>query len=243
MKTLFPLLFLILIQVQAYPREKIRISDDLELIRISDNAWIHVSWTTLPEYGRISANGLIYADNGKAFLFDTPWNDSLTCELLTYLKDRMNISVIGVVPNHWHSDCMGGLGYLKSRNTASYANQMTIDIAVSKNLPCPDRGFSDSLQLALGNKSVMCYYFGAAHSADNIVVWLPEEKILFPGCMVKSSGSHDLGFLGDGNLAEYPGTIGKVLKKFPSARIVIPGHGPAGGYELILHTAELLNLK
>ncbi len=87
----------------------------------------------------------------------------------------------------------------------------------------------------------MSYYLGAAHSMDNIVVWIPSEQILFPACMVKSIGSKNLGNTTDGDLTAYPKTLAKLIKKFPSAKIVIPGHGKHGGLELIKHTIELTN--
>jgi metallo-beta-lactamase class B len=135
---------------------------------------------------------------------------------------------------------MGGLGYLQSQKVESYANQKTIEIARQKNLPVPVHGFKDSLQLYLGDKVINCYFLGAAHSLDNIVVWIPSEKILFPGCMVKSLNSGNLGNTVDGDLNAYPGTIDKLIKKFRTAKVVIPGHGQVGGSDLILHTRDLL---
>ena len=152
----------------------------------------------------------------------------------------MSLKISGFIPNHWHADCMGGLGYLQSHNIPSYANQKTIDIARSKNLPVPAHGFKDSIRLSLDEKVINCYFLGAAHSLDNVVVWIPSEKILFPGCMVKSLTSTDLGNLTDGDLKAYPGTIDKVIKKFSSANVVIPGHGQSGGLDLLMHTRDLL---
>jgi metallo-beta-lactamase class B len=97
-----------------------------------------------------------------------------------------------------------------------------------------------ALQLKLGDKVIRCYYPGAAHSLDNIVVWIPSEKILFPGCMVKSLNSTDLGNIADGDINAYPVTIEKVIKKFSTAEIVIPGHGQSGGLELLFHTRDLV---
>ena len=157
--------------------------------------------------------------------------------------DSMKLKIAGFIPNHWHVDCMGGLGFIKQQNIETYANQMTIDIARSKNLPVPSHGFKDSLQLQLGNKMIKCYFLGAAHSLDNIVAWIPSEKILFAGCMVKSLNSKDLGNTADGDLIAYPKTIDKLMTKFPTAKIVIPGHGQFGGLDLIIHTKELLNKR
>jgi metallo-beta-lactamase class B len=117
---------------------------------------------------------------------------------------------------------------------------MTIDIAKSKHLPVPVHGFKDSLILHLGDKPINCYYLGAAHSLDNIVVWIPTEQILFAGCMVKSLKTKDLGNIADGDLNEYPKTVDKLIDKFPTAKIVIPGHGQFGGLDLIKHTRNLI---
>jgi metallo-beta-lactamase class B len=220
--------------------ERIKISNDIELIKLSDNAYVHVSYSVLPEFGRFPSNGLIFINGNKAFLFDTPVTDSLTKDLLTWIEDSMKLTIIGFVPNHWHVDCMGGLKYIQDQNIKTYANQKTIDIARSKNLPVPAHGFKDSITLYLDEKAIDCYFLGAAHSLDNVVVWIPSEKILFPGCMVKSLTSSDLGNLTDGDLKAYPETIDKVIKKFSTANVVIPGHGQSGGLNLLLHTRDLL---
>jgi metallo-beta-lactamase class B len=228
-----------LMQSVSFSQEVISVSPDLELIKISDNTYLHVSYYDLPDYGRISANGLIFIVNSRAILFDTPWNDSLTFLLTGFLKDHMGINLTAFVPNHWHEDCMGGLRAIKSQKISSFANQMTIDISKQKGLPVPDHGFRDSMELKLGQESVYCYFLGAAHSMDNIVVWIPSEGILFPGCMCKSIDSESLGNLKDGDINSYRATIEKVLGKFGMARIVVPGHGSPGGKELLVRTKEL----
>jgi metallo-beta-lactamase class B len=243
MKKLIIVIIAVLIQYYGFSQsdfQRIKISDDIELIKLSEHAYVHVSYAEIPPYGRVASNGLVFINGGEAFLFDTPVTDSQTKVLIKWLKDSLKLKIVGFVPNHWHRDCMGGLSYLQSLHIKSYANQKTIDIARSKHLPVPVYGFKDSLQLKLGNKFIKCYYFGAAHTLDNIVVWIPSEKILFPGCMIKSMYAKDLGNIADGDLSAYPKTIDMLIKKFPSVKIVIPGHGAIGGFELIRHTKELL---
>lgn len=223
----------------AWSQDTIKISDDLLLLRISENALIHLSSAVLPGYGRVSANGLIYTDRHKAYLFDTPWNDAQTEMLVTYMEKEMGLKVKGFVPNHWHEDCMGGLGYLKSRKVRSYASNMTCEIAREKGLPVPDEGFSDSLVLNPGRGQVRCYFPGAAHSTDNIVVWIPSERILFPGCICKSIDARNLGNTADGDTYAYHATVEWIIRKFPDAKTVIPGHGSYGGPELLTHTLSL----
>ncbi|MBN1638583.1 MAG: hypothetical protein JW866_06440, partial [Ignavibacteriales bacterium] len=84
------------------------------------------------------------------------------------------------------------------------------------------------------------YYLGAGHTRDNIVIYIPDNKILFSGCMIKSLDSKNLGNITEGDLEEYPKTLDKLLKKFKEAQIVIPGHGNYGGLDLIHHTLKLI---
>lgn len=239
MKKIIFSLALAVIAIHGFSQEPIKISPDLELIKLSENAYVHVSYTESPDFGRYSSNGLVFIRGRKALLFDTPPGDSLTGLLCSYLEKEMKLSITGFVPNHWHEDCMGGLQCIKNRNIPSYACNLTKEIAGSHNLPVPDHGFNDSLTLMLGDDSVYCWFPGAAHSMDNIVVWIPSEKILFAGCMCKSLSSTDLGNISDGDPKEYAATIEKIIRKFTESKIVIPGHGLPGGPELLYHTRSL----
>ncbi len=244
MKKIYVLLLLGLCQFTGFSQaslKKIEISKDLELIELSENAYVHISYFDMPSYGRTAKNGLIFINRKEAFIFDSPWTDSLTEALFSCLRDSMKLKIVGFIPNHWHKDCMGGLRYILNQKIETFANQMTIDIAKSKNLPLLEHGFLDSLILQLGDKTIFCYYPGAAHSMDNIVVWIPSERILFAGCMAKSLASKDLGNTTDGDLHAYSHTIDKVINKFPQAKIVIPGHGQPGNLNLLMHTKRLLN--
>jgi metallo-beta-lactamase class B len=218
----------------------IKVSDDIELIQLSPKAYVHVSVSEIEGFGKVSSNGLILVDNKKAFLFDTPITNEQTETLVAFIANSLHAEVSEFIPTHWHNDCMGGLEYLRKQGVKSYANQMTIDIAKKEGLPLPEQAFSDSLSLKLSNTEFNCYYLGEGHSTDNIVVWIPSEKILFAGCMVQNMQSNRLGNLSDANVAEWPETIRKVIDKFQSAEIVIPGHGQIGGKELLTHTQKLL---
>jgi metallo-beta-lactamase class B len=219
--------------------KQITISNELYLVKLSDNAYVHVSNGEISNFGKVPSNGLVFIDKDKAFLFDTPVNDSITKDLVKYIQDSLKARLVGFAPNHWHIDCMGGLNYLQSIGIDSYANEMTISIAKSKNLPVPAHAFRDSLKLKLNDKDIILKYPGPAHTIDNITVWIPSEKILFAGCMVKTLSSPNLGNIADGDLKEYPITLTRVLEWYPDARIVVPGHGDFGGISLIKHTLEL----
>ncbi|MDU1889674.1 MAG: subclass B1 metallo-beta-lactamase [Dysgonomonas sp.] len=225
---------------QQVSYKRIRVSDDIELIKLSQNAYVHVSVTEIGSFGKVASNGVVLIKEGKAVLLDTPVTNEQTETLVNWIADSLKAEVTKFVPNHWHEDCMGGLEYLQSKDISSYANQMTIDIAKEKGLPQPEQGFNEFFSLSLKGMDIQCYYLGAGHALDNIVVWIPSEKILFAGCMVKDINSNGLGNTVDGDVKEWPDTIQKVLNKFPEAEIVVPGHGEIGGLELVEHTYKLL---
>jgi metallo-beta-lactamase class B len=135
---------------------------------------------------------------------------------------------------------MGALNEVHKRGIKSYSQVKTREIARMKNLPVPGYEFENSLTLSLDDKEIICNYFGAGHTIDNIVVWIPEEKILFGGCMVKSLRSRNLGNTADAVIDEWPNTLKKVLETYPESKIVIPGHGEYGDLSLVHHTLELL---
>lgn len=220
-----------------------KITEDIKVMKLTEKSYLYVASAEIEGWGKVPSNGLILLEGQEAFLFDTPINDVQTQELTDWIGRELNAKVVGFVPNHWHGDCMGGLAYLHSIGVKSYANRMTIDIAREKGLVVPRQGFEDSLCLKLGRTEIFCYYPGGGHSSDNIVVWLPSEKILFGGCLLKDAQTNSLGNLSDAVVEEWPGTVERVLKKFPEAEIVIPGHGNIGGLEIVEHTRDLLLRK
>lgn len=217
----------------------IKINDKLQLLKISDNAYIHISYI----HQTIPCNGLILVDKDKAFLFDTPTTDSITQILLDYIATNLKKKVAGFLTNDWHVDSQGGLGLINKLGIPSYSHEMTKQIAKSKGLPIAINGFVDSLKIKLNDKEIECYYLGAAHTMDNILVWIPSEKILFADCLIKELAAKDLGFTDDGDVNSYPQTLRKISLKFSMATYVIPGHGKYGGFDLIKHTIDLANGK
>ena len=218
----------------------IKISDYLELVKISDNSYIHISYLVNSNGRRVPCNGVVYISGDKTLIIDTPVNDELTLDLINWLKSNLSVSVAGVIATHWHVDCMGGLGQVHKCGIKSYAHELTCEIAESKNLPVPEFNFKDSLVIKSGKKEIICKYFGAGHTIDNIVVWIPEEKVLFGGCMVKSLSTTSPGNIRDADLDAWPGTMEKVISRFNNVPIVVPGHGSYGGPELLSHTLDLI---
>lgn len=208
----------------------------INLKQISSDVYIHESFLETKDFGKVSCNGMVVISNGSALVFDTPANEPASKELIRLVEDSLKAKIIGVVINHFHDDCLGGLKVFHALNIPSYANQRTIDLAKSRGFEVPQNSFDKTLNLKAGNVKVKNYYFGPAHTSDNIVSYIPAEKILFGGCMVKAIGA-DKGNLADASTSQWANTIKKVKVLKPD--VVIPGHGKFGGKELLDYTQKL----
>lgn len=242
MPGLRPFLFAVLLAATtaACTPKRIDIGNDITAERLADGIYLYTAVAEIEGYGPVPSNGILIVRRGEAVLLDTPVNDAQTKTLTDWAAEKLHARITTFVPNHWHSDCMGGLGYLKTLGVKSYAHHLTRSIAQREGKPVPDAGFGDSLRLDLHGTEIRCYYFGGGHSEDNIAVWIPSEKILFAGCMVKEMSAQDTGNLSDAVPEKWPATLDSLLTRFPDARIVVPGHGSPGGTELIRHTKALL---
>ncbi len=220
--------------------DTIRINKDIQLIQLKDSFFLHVTTDYVDGFGMVSSNGLLVIRNNNALMIDTPMDEIKTAAILDYLRDSMHTTVTVFIPGHWHNDCIGGLAELHRRNVFSIANEMTRAECIKRNLVAPKASFSKSLTWSFCGIPLECFYPGAGHSLDNIVVYFPEQKILFGGCLIKSAGSNSIGNIADGDVEAWPKTLKKVQKKYPDAEMIIPGHGSVGSFQVIEHTKVIV---
>jgi len=246
--TLFVLIFIFLFSVAFIPLKSsqqnnsiIKISEDIELIHLKDSVFIVTTWFESDQFGRFASNGLLYVKNAKAVLVDTPNNNEQTAQLYSYLKDSMHVTIQKVIVCHFHSDCLGGLEFINRQGIASIALDLTKNICVEKNLPRPSVTFSDKLEFKFEGSSVICQYFGPGHTVDNIVVYFPDEKILFGGCLVKSLSADNMGNTADAVVDKWAATIKNIQNTYKKVEFVVPGHGEYGNGDLLNHTISLIN--
>jgi len=129
---------------------------------------------------------------------------------------------------------------LQGQGTESIANAMTVEKCTTDSTAIPSTGFTQELTIDFNGEQIDCRFFGAGHSFDNITVWIPSEKILVGGCLVRSSHANSLGNLSDAVVEEWDKTVENVLHEYPNASLVLPGHGDMGGTELLEHTIDLV---
>lgn len=222
----------------AQEHEPIVINDDLQLIPITDNIYLHLSWTEVNGFGRVGSNGILYILDGEALMVDTPMEEQQTKTLVEYVREVMKARITLAIPGHFHDDCLAGLPYLHSTGARSIANKRTKAICKEKGLVIPQRTFNKKRKLNFQGQAVELHYFGPGHAPDNIVVWFPSERLLFGGCMIRSIQYKGLGNTGDAVVTEWGPTVSRVKTAFPNVKLVVPGHGSIGDAALLDHTIQ-----
>jgi len=235
---LFFLLALILVPCKSQKTDIVYSSETLKIVSISENSFVHVSYLNTNDFGKVACNGLVYMKNHEAIVFDTPTDSEVSQELLNWLVDNKKSIVKAVVVNHFHIDCLGGLQAFHDSEIPSYANSETIELAKNDGAVIPLLGFDIKNELEIGGKKIINRHFGAAHTKDNIVSYIPDEKMIFGGCMIKSLNASK-GNLEDANIEEWSNTIQKIKDEYPNLKTVVPGHGAHGNTELLDYTIEL----
>ncbi len=216
----------------------IQLGKDLQIIPIKEQVYIHKSWSIFTGFGSVASNGLIYSNGKEVVIMDTPANDSLTLLLINWIEQDLGQTIKAVIINHHHIDCLGGLKTLHDRGIPSYATKRCQKLARKNGVIVPKKGFRKTLNLAIGHQSIVCKYFGKAHTADNLVAYIPSAQVLFGGCMIKSLKSGK-GNLADATVKKWSKTVTKVKNAFPQVEIVIPGHGKAGDTALLDYTINM----
>jgi len=74
--------------------------------------------------------------------------------------------------------------------------------------------------VAAGSREIQLLHFGRAHTGGDVVIYLPQEKVVFTGDMMLPG----LAYMGDGHVDEWPETLeGLKTLDFDAW---MPGHGP-----------------
>ncbi len=101
----------------------------------------------------------------------------------------------------------------------------------------PDRPVTITDTLVLGERKLVIIHPGPAHSAGDLVVWLPKERILFAGDLLVEDG---VTMVVDGNSTVLLRALAHIDGLRP--RVVVPGHGalPRRPADLVARTREYL---
>ncbi len=89
-------------------------------------------------------------------------------------------------------------------------------------LTWPTMTFATKMTVYLGNRRVDLMHLGRAHTAGDIVAWVPDEGVMFTGDIVEY---HSACYCGDGHFSDWGATLDAIKAYRPAA--IAPGRGDA----------------
>ncbi|MBT9293073.1 MBL fold metallo-hydrolase [Prosthecodimorpha staleyi] len=89
-------------------------------------------------------------------------------------------------------------------------------------LTWPTMTFERRMTLHLGRRRVDLVWLGRAHTAGDIVAWVPDQGVMFSGDIVEY---HSACYCGDGHFGDWPATLDAIAAYRP--RALSPGRGDA----------------
>lgn len=214
----------------------------VEIVPLANGVWLHRSYYTYPGGTRFPSNGLIVRDGETLTLLDSAWGELATVALLAAIDEQMALPVARAIITHAHGDRIAGADVLEARGITVSAHPLTRRFAIASGLPVPDHAL-EQLQLPGSSMSfgrIEIFYPGAAHTADNLVAWIGDERVLFGGCALRAAAATSAGNVVDAEPASWLEAIAQMQARYGTAAVVVPGHGDAGGVELLSHTARLV---
>ncbi len=189
------------------------------------------------------SNSMYMVTKRGVVMIDTPWDPEQVQPLLDSIKRRHNKDVVMCIVTHYHDDRSGGLDILKEKGIQTYSSVQTWQLSGEKHEKTAQNLFLNDTTFNVGGRSFQTFYPGEGHTKDNIVVWFPQDKVLYGGCLFKSTEVPDLGNVADANVKQWPETIHNVMQKYPNARFIIPGHYGWSKPQALTHTLQLLEAR
>ncbi len=218
------------------------VSPDLQVREIRPGVFLHTSWRPLADGTRFPSNGLVVREGDGLLLVDTAWGEPATEQLLGWIDATLRLPVKRAIATHFHDDRLGGAPVLARRGVRLAAHPLTRELAEKQGLTVLLdllAGLAEPGSTAtVGSAEVL--YPGPGHARDNVVVWLPESRVAFGGCMIRALAATGLGNVADADLPAWPDSVRRAAVRYGTAEVVVPGHGDPGGPELFDHTLKLL---
>jgi glyoxylase-like metal-dependent hydrolase (beta-lactamase superfamily II) len=234
-----------------------RIAGELVVHRVARDAWVITH-----EPFHVSNVLVVRMADGSLVICSSPFETQGTRAMVAWLKETFHPTRIIAINTHFHPDGTGGNEAYAEAGVETYASDETQKLLAARGVGLRDDAAAglpdpalrarmqktrivaaahtfparDGLALTIAGEPVRVVHPGPGHSADNVVVHFPQGDLLFGGCMIKAGDS--IGNIADADLGRWEASA-RALEALP-ARVVVPGHGPTGGRELLDNTVTLV---
>lgn len=213
--------------------------EDARMVEVADGVYAYVQ----PDGGWCLNNAGLITAGGRPALIDTAATEARALALREAVASVAPRPPRYVVNTHPHGDHTFGNRFFADDAVviAHEATRAEMDLAQlhltglwpevcwgDLAVELPTLTFREPVTLHLGDVRAELTHPGVAHTTNDTVVWLPEQEVLFAGDLVMNGATP---FCLTGSVAGTIDVVGKLRALGP--RVVVPGHGPVGGPELL----------
>ncbi|QWD99549.1 MBL fold metallo-hydrolase [Polynucleobacter sp. JS-Mosq-20-D10] len=188
----------------------------------------------------ISNAGFVITPKGVVVI-DALGSPALAKKLIAEIKKLTSQKVVAVIVTHYHADHVYGLQEFKQLGSKIYAqgegrNYISSETAkqrliasrtdfapwvnASTNLISADVWIDQSFTLTVGGVELKIGRVGPAHAPEDLIIYVPSEKVLFAGDLVFRGR---IPFVGNADSKGWLKALNEIESLNPS--VVIPGHG------------------
>jgi glyoxylase-like metal-dependent hydrolase (beta-lactamase superfamily II) len=190
----------------------------------------------------ISNAGFVITPAGVVVI-DALGSPELARRLIAQIRSVTDKPLNTVIVTHYHADHVYGLQVFKQagarivahESSGEYLNSETARLRLEASrqelfpwvdentqLIPPDAPIKGAIKLVVGGVDFDIIPVGPSHTPDDLVVWLPQSRVLFAGDLVFRNR---IPFVGQADSRQWIESLNTLLKV--PAKIMVPGHGPA----------------
>ncbi|MEJ8836578.1 MBL fold metallo-hydrolase [Ramlibacter sp. AN1133] len=211
--------------------------------QVAPSAWFVQGETALgsPANRNFISNAGFVVTPAGVVVIDALGSPQLARELLEAIARITPLPVTHVVVTHFHADHVyglqefrrrgariiahrGALEYLNSQTAAARLEASRAELApwidAQTHLVVPDEWLDGPRELVLGGTRLLLQPVGPAHTPEDLVVYLPAERVLFAGDLVFRGR---VPFVGQADSAHWIAALDALLRM--DAQVIVPGHG------------------
>lgn len=175
-------------------------------------------------------SGILVTDSAVVVIDTKMWKPAK--KLHNMVEKKAGNKKVIVINTHLHGDHTFGNHLYKGAEIliGGYAKDLVNKEMNAENRPTVF--ISDSLILNLGSETVRLYDMGQGHTFHDLVVYLEKSKTLFTGDLVFNRINPALIRADGTDIDKWKAILTSLPERF-DIKTVVPGHGDAGGIELI----------
>ena len=211
--------------------------------QVSPSAWFvqGVSALGSPANQNFISNAGFVVTPAGVVVIDALGSPALAQRLLAEIRKITPQPVTHVILTHYHADHIYGLQVFKAAGAKVIAHRGARDYLASDTarlrlqasrtelapwidentrLVEPDEWLGGPRELTVGGTQLRILPVGPSHTAEDLVIWLPREKVLFAGDLVFRGR---IPFVGQADSRRWIGALDQILEL--GADVLVPGHG------------------